>query len=531
MTKRRLYWIWGIFCFGLVNSSVMAEMPNELEPEYSDAVIDFHTKRHDHSLAVLRELQKKLPHSVEVLELKALNLRALKQDKDAAKVYKELIDLKTKQGRPKKEIAPYAFELGMIRFNEKSYEKAISFFQYSEREAFNLELSKFYLGNCYFQLKKDEEASQYFAEVTELDLAELKPAAHFYLAQVYLRMERQAKGLDRLVQAKASARYLIEREELPESSKSMARQIDSAVDGIFKPMDKGQWFGSVAFLLGYDSNVLLLPNDSGSDTSSSGLGTMKATLSSGLGYATSSMRPNQWIPNIRFGTTRNTNNSTHTGEFIDSAIGVMYNRNPLSLTTWGLRSEAGALFQSEASTVGAFKYGKFSKGIGFGPNARKDFGKNWLGSADYYAKYTDYDFDDTLTDTQRRSGILHSLRLTMADQRKRMFWNPTYLGKLDFSDTKGTEFQNIAYGGTLLNAHSLRDWVLTESLDFTYTLYPDSTADRKDITWTLSIGGAKKLSKVIQFVSTIDYSKNNSSDDATFSYKRFSINAGLSFSL
>ncbi|RYZ61251.1 MAG: hypothetical protein EOP09_20210, partial [Proteobacteria bacterium] len=105
-----------------------AEIPNESEPDYSEAVIFYNTKRFDRALTMLEQLQRTLPKSVEVLELKALTLRATQKDKQAAVVYKDLIDLKTKQAAPRKEIAPYAFELGMIRFNEGDFKKAIGLF-------------------------------------------------------------------------------------------------------------------------------------------------------------------------------------------------------------------------------------------------------------------------------------------------------------------------------------------------------------------------------------------------------------------
>ena len=509
---------------------VRAEMPNDLEPDYAAAVIDFHLQRYDHSLEMLKELQVKLPQSSEVLELRALNLRAMKQDANAAKVYKDLIDLKTKQGRPKKEIAPYAFELGMIRFGEKEYDRAASFFIYSDREGFNPELSRFYLGNIYFLQKKDDAAKKNFQAVADSELAELKPAAHFYLAQIYFRAERQTRALDRLQRARDSARSLIARDELPESSKSIARQIDTAVDTILKPIDQGQLFGSVAFLLGYDSNVLLLPND-GSDTASSGKSTGKASLSAALGYAGSSLDTNQFIPSIRLGTSRNSNNGTHSGEFLDTTVGLIYNREPLAYSGFGGRFEAGTLLQSEAQTAGSFRYGLFSKGAGIGPNYRRELGENGLGAIEYFARYAKLNIDDSLPDDQKRSGILHSVRASIADQRRRAVWNPTVTGKFDFSDTKGTEFQNKAYGLVLGNSHSVKEWALVESVDLTRSTYPDSAESRKDFTWTLGASASRRLSKKVQFLTTVDYSHNHSSQAELYAYHRFTFNVGLAFAL
>ena len=61
----------------------MAALENQLEPEYAEAVLEYNAKNLDGALKLLTELQKRAPQTVEILELRAITLKAMKNDKDA----------------------------------------------------------------------------------------------------------------------------------------------------------------------------------------------------------------------------------------------------------------------------------------------------------------------------------------------------------------------------------------------------------------------------------------------------------------
>lgn len=109
--------------FGPV-SRATAEIANELEPDYAEAVLEYNSQKYDTAIRLLTEIQKKAPKTVEVLELKAITYKAMKNEKGAADAYRDLIQVKTKEGKDKAEIAPYSFELGVIRYNEKNWKQA-----------------------------------------------------------------------------------------------------------------------------------------------------------------------------------------------------------------------------------------------------------------------------------------------------------------------------------------------------------------------------------------------------------------------
>lgn len=514
-----------------VTGAALAEIPNESEPDYSEAVIFYNTKRYDRALALLEQLQRILPKSAEVLELKALTLRATQKDKLAANVYKDLIDLKSKQGAPRKEIAPYAFELGMIRFNEKDYKKALGLFEYSLKEEFNPELSQFYVGMSWFQLKDHVKAKPAFEAVAQSNLAELRPAAHFYLAQCYFKEERSSRGIDQLIEADRTSTALIEDTSMPEESKQMARQISEAVSGVLKPLDKPSFFANLSLLAGYDSNVLLIPNESTSDTTNSGKSTFKGSLAGGLGYATSPMKRWQWVPNLRISGNKNSNSQSKTGEFMEGAVGLIANHNPLSHFSWGFKTEASRLYQMRTDTAGSSKYEVFSNSIGGGAFVRRELSERWSLSGDLFGRSLKYDGEESIADSLKRSGMAYTVRVILADLKRSKYWNPFYTAKFDLANTKGTEFSNKAYGAILGNQFQYKSYTFGQSLDVTRTAYSESSTNRSDMSYTLSLSANKKLTQNLSLIALGDLAMNRSSQASTYSYDRWTFSVGATLGL
>src|SRR4051812_36781482 len=67
-----------------------AEVPRALEPLYAEATLAYNASDPNRALLLVNELQKQIPTSTEVLELKGLILKSSKP-KESVEVYKELI--------------------------------------------------------------------------------------------------------------------------------------------------------------------------------------------------------------------------------------------------------------------------------------------------------------------------------------------------------------------------------------------------------------------------------------------------------
>ena len=524
--------IFALLFVGLLGpvSSAIAELENQLEPEYALAVLDYNARDFDSALKMLNELQKKAPTAVEILELKAITLKAMNQPKDAANVYRDLVQLKTKEHKDKKEIAPYAFELGVIRYNEKNWKQAEQYLNYSAKNGFNVEVSRFYLGLVEVQTEDWARAEMNLTEVVKSDLDEIKPAAHYYLAQVYFKLGYPSDGFGNLINARNSAQKYLDRDDVAADSKKMAEQVSAAARTSLAPFDKAQTFGSFSLLMGYDSNVLLLPSDStGTSTGASGKSTLKSTVSAGYGYASSPLASIQYVPSIRFNFNKNFNGESSTGEFADTTLSLYLTRNALAPVSYGLKTEGTFVFQNQEDVSGAKKYHLYDNMVTFAPYMKWDASKKWTYALEAGYRIVKYSGDDTLSESLRRSGHGLTAKVTAQNKARRRYFNPTYAVKFESNSTDGTEYANALYGIQVINSMKLGKWDFSQVFEYDHTGYGDSSTDRKDNLLVFSLLASKKIGPRWAVIVSGDYSKNSSTDSTTYSYDRFTLNAGVGY--
>src|SRR5687767_970952 len=101
MKMRRGWFLFGAVPIAFVLSSQIparAAVPSKLEPDYAEAVLAFHAKDYGRSIRLLNELLAQAPAVVEAMELKALVQKSSQDDAAAYKTYRDLIDVKRKQG-------------------------------------------------------------------------------------------------------------------------------------------------------------------------------------------------------------------------------------------------------------------------------------------------------------------------------------------------------------------------------------------------------------------------------------------------
>lgn len=291
---------------------VLAEIPGPLEPEYSEAVLAYNAKDYESALKILNQLLQKAPELPEALELKALTLRTKKDDVASVETYQKLIEVKKKENRPPKEIAPYQFELGLIKYREKKIAEAKQHFEYSLREGFNDGVCYLYLGLFAFQSGDWNSAGKNFKGVLSSNADDLKPAAHFYLAQTFLKTEYPTGATQSLIAARNTSEALMENRDTSEDAKKVASQIHEATRKALEPFDHGQFFANAGLLMGYDSNVLAVPSSVSASAAALGRGSVKTTLVGGAGYTTSPLKQFQIVPSYKGSANRNWSEDTKT---------------------------------------------------------------------------------------------------------------------------------------------------------------------------------------------------------------------------
>ncbi|MBC7386705.1 MAG: hypothetical protein H7301_11165 [Cryobacterium sp.] len=511
-------------------SFATAELPNEFEPEYSEAVLEFNAHNYDSTLKMLEVLQKKAPTSVEVLELRAISYRALKNSSGASAAYRELIQMKTKSGSDKKEIAPYAFELGMLRYQDKEWKQADSYFSYSAKNGFNTDLSRFYLGLVLSQEEEWARAQFNLKETTIGKIDEIKPAAHYYLAQVNFKMGYPSRGFENLLEAKRLSENVLGREESSNESRKLAEQVRVAAVATLSPFDHSQWFGNFSALLGYDSNVLLVPSNSVNSSTSSGKATLKSMLSTGVGFASSPLASLQYVPSFRFNLNKNFNHDSSAGEFGDTTASLYLTKNALAPLAYGLKTEGTLVFQNQIDgAIGSSKYRLYDKALTLAPYAKWDGSKSWLFSAEVGYRILNYTGEESVASSLRRSGNGVVGKISAQLKSTARYFHPVYLFRFEANRTEGDEFKSRLYGIQFINSFSLNKFEFAQVLAYEKTNYPNSSSLRIDSLYSLSLLASRKIGPRWEVVVSADLTKNNSSDNTTYAYDRFTVATGVGY--
>ena len=94
--------------------------------------------------------------------------------------------------------------MGRLRYNEKEYTEALSWFKKIDRKAFNLEQKadlQFMVGYSNFNLNNLDEASRAFFEIKDIDNRYASPATYYYSHIAYSQKNYATalKGFDKLL--------------------------------------------------------------------------------------------------------------------------------------------------------------------------------------------------------------------------------------------------------------------------------------------------------------------------------------------
>ncbi len=504
-----------------------ADILKRQEPKYSLAVIAYNEKKYQESLKILNELLRDTPGSIEFLELKALALKTAKNDTESASTYESIIQAKSQSGASAKELSPYQFELGVIRFRTQQKVAAIPLFEASIQSGFNVAPASFFLGMIHFEAGRNAEAAVRFKVASESGLDEIAAPAAFYLGQAQLKIGESGAASASFVNAKLLARPLAKQSPT-------AKNILEACERILAPLDRAQNFGSIALALGYDSNVQALP-DQAEGVLNINQDTFKTLVQAGIGRMSSPTENFQWIPSYRVSYNKNFNSDTREGEFLTQELSLFLNHRPLDPSTYGFKIDLGHTFQNQfdtnASSSSTFRqfsatseleaYYRFKWGKRVGVNLSAGAGPQLF-------------FGDLLfARNERRTGLGWSAtsQFTLTSQGK---WvNPALTLGLSGIDTDQTDFQSMTRAVLLQNGLLFSDRTKgfvslgVSETDFKYRL----DGERKDRNFTLGLQILHQLGPRWSLTADGSVSRNISTVSDTYQYFRWTMSTGVSYSL
>jgi tetratricopeptide (TPR) repeat protein len=508
-------------------ASARADILKQQEPKYSLAVIAYNEKKYQESLKILNELLRDTPGSIEFLELKALALKTAKNDSESASTYESLIQAKSQAGAPQKELAPYQFELGVIRFRSKEKQAAIPLFEAAIRSGFNTAPASFFLGMIHFEAGRNAEAVIGFKTASDSNLDEIAAPAAFYLGQAQLKIGESGAATSSFVNAKLLARSLA-----PKSPS--AKNIVEACDRILAPLDRAQNFGSIAIATAYDSNVQALP-DQAEGVLNINQDTFKTLVQAGIGRMSSPTENFQWIPSYRMAYNKNFNSDTREGEFLSQELSLFLNHRPLDPSNYGFKIDLGHTFQNQfdRDNTDNSTFRQFSATSELEAYYRFKWGKS-LGINLSAAAGPQLFFGDMLLPrNERRTGLGWNLASQFTLSSRGKWLNPAMILGLSGIDSGETDFHSATSAILIQNGLLFSDRTrgfLSVGVSDTRFKYRQG-GERSDQNFSLGLQLNHQLGPRWSVTADGSISRNISSVSDTYQYFRWTMSTGVNYSL
>lgn len=537
--RRKARQIFGALTLGALFCLDVAwgDIPNKLEAVYFEAVLAFNGKDYNKSLQILDALVQQDPNTPEFLELKALVLKNVSDDKKSEEVYKQLIKLKKDQNKSLAELGPYYYELGTVLFKENKQKEAKEALQTAIEAGINATPSHFYIGMIDFNSGRWSEAETHFKEVAGGVIDELVPPAYFYLGQVYMNLGVSPSATQAYSKAREKAKSQMENKALSEDSRKIAKQIFDAVEVALKPFDRSGIFANATALTGYDTNVLT-QGVGATSASPSNMATVKQTLTASIGYSSSPLGFIQYIPSFRTYGNYNFNQSTAAGESLVNSVSLYLTRDALSRFSYGLKVDGAYSLQDRPDSNFNRNFQPASRVLTVGPYSRIELLPKLIVNIEANAAFQTFTADDSLTSTPSymRSGTDLNGRISARYDQGNKFWNPGGSLFFDRNLAKGSEFSSIA--GTIeVNdvMHITDKFNLNLSTSFGISSFSrDPNPVRFDLTLIAGAGGAYRLTPQLSVLLDLQYTNNlTRCTDSTvvdlYQYNRFVVSSGASY--
>ncbi|MBI2712216.1 MAG: tetratricopeptide repeat protein [Bdellovibrio sp.] len=542
MGKNKIIYFLLLGIFG-ISGAARAEISSALEPVYADAVLAYNGRDYNRALQILNDLMKQNPDTPEFMELTALVLKNNQDEGGSADLYQKLIRLRESEGKTPKDVAPYYFELALIRLHEGNDEEAKGLLEKTFQAGVNLAPCKYFLGQLALKDNQLREAEKHFNFVLESGFEDLRGASQLYLGQIYLRQGATSAAIQSFRDALDESRKPRYAQDSSPQRRKVTAEVYRSAEAALRPFHKSGYFGSAGLSTAYDSNVLALGSGVSGVTSSStptGAATLKENFAGSIGYFSSPLKEVQFLPIYRTSLNINFNSATLNGEYFTHDLTLYVTKGALARTGYGIKGGLSYTLQDQPDSSNNRIFTTYSALLTIGPYIKYEMRPKLVLNVE--ANFVpERFFTDLLLDpssTNQRSGVDYNTKISLRNDEGRRFWNPGISLLFDYNNTTGTEFNSMTLAleanNSLYFSEKFRGY-FTASVG--YARY-DRRPNPQRFDTLFSFGfyptyklGTGPLSIYGEFQYTLDnVACGDSQVVSTYQYNRYVASAGVSFS-
>ena len=501
--------IGAFFCFGVVPSSVLAAESHpglEAEATYSEAVIAYHQRKLQLSIKIIEKLLKSNPDYLSALELKALSLKELGQEKERIPLLQKILEVK-----PREERGALYFELALLLQKNQRLDEARVSFEAAADLGFNEVPARLVAGMIAFNAGDMGGAERQMKLVKRLGSTEMEMAGAYYLGLINFKRGNGGLGASYLLEARGLAQ---KNPHLP-----LSQQLSQPIEQVLEPFQKSQWFMNLSLLSQYDSNILQIPTSASAQQGTS-QSAPKSTMLAGFGYMQAPLSTFQWVPSFRFNANKNFGSGLEAYEYANNTLALAINYQPLARISASLKGELTHTFQNNEGS-----YRSYTALADFGPQLKwiysEDLQLIFEASVRPLINFAQHDF----------GGTGQGYRLSYRREGASRNFNPTMSLSVDSSGTRDLNYRSVAKAVSVSNLIRLSgDHQLTPGLDLVFTDYSDALPIRHDKTLAARVSWAKPVSSSWTALGDLSFTWNASNLSGSYTYQRWVGGFGLSYS-
>lgn len=438
--------------------------------------------------------------------------------KQAANLFAQSIELD-----PSEKI--YYFQYGVALYKIEDFNKSIVILKSADSKAVNEAEKNYYLGLNYFRLQENEAALDVFDRVKKSQHPELGPSAAFYKGLIQFQTHHYEE-------AKPEFEHVLDTSKDPKLDERAEAYIEQ-IAGIlyFAAQKKIKFFLSGTFGLQYDSNVLLVSNETGAQDTATDQGGLRM-----LGVGSGKWRP-VYSAHHEFATQLDLVYYYSFNEDFNAADPFLVTlKTPYTYkdTVWKKGYKLDVTPGYELLFMDVENTGTRDQILA---SILLDVDNTFIMRDDWYSTYTvDLRLDDSSLEVSDEADDSSATKVTLSTSQMFFLNKPKskiligdFGATINSADGDNNKYLKLLLGTTYV--HPLTFWGSDLSWASTLTYYnqgySERADDRKDGNITVSSSLSRKINDYFSVSVTADYSKNSSNVD-TFSYNKFSVMTAVS---
>lgn len=405
----------------------------------------------------------------------------------------------------------YFFKYGATLYRNQKFNEAIVALKTAKVDPKGEAERKYFIGLSQYRLGELDAATKELSEVAAGGDPQMAPSSHFYVGMIQYTQEKYdaaKKSFETVIDTSGDPR-------LDEQAEQYLDRISTAL--AYKKMQENKWTLTGVVGAMYDSNVLLSPDNTGDQGSSTNISDFRLLTIGQVDYRPIMTEHHEFTPSVNASLTNSLKTEAAKADPFLYSFGLPYIYKGM-LFNKGYRLTAKPVYEmlymdptgtGTKSMIFTSTYLVLDNTFVMAPN--------WFSSYSLEVRQDDSTTADSIGDDNADSGkyTIKTTQTVLTDKSKKEAVSGTLGYVLNAGKGKNKKYNRIDLGATYVKPFN---WGEGASMMFGLTSYilkyPSATESRSDTNVTLTAGLSKPIKEWVTWGLVGSYTRNNSNLDA-----------------